>query len=269
VLFLTFTVHEGEKTVSVYYLDLLMPVQVIRDILKTNAKQDIAVLFICDKNIVPGRTHGETVWSYNESLEALQILTDGRIHVFDGESVKEWHYEPFDKGDFRNAGNRTLHIGSTIDVAGMEIIELDHRGRALPEHNIAIRFTHAKFWEKPEEPKHNGFNQGGYTGAWDEFFKQNFNHAWQQQYTNDFNRRTRQQQEYKVPPSPNGSGKRSDYEVLGLAHTATDAEIKSAYRRLMKENHPDKHPDNVEAATKRTQEINAAYASIRRVKGFK
>jgi DnaJ-domain-containing protein 1 len=64
-------------------------------------------------------------------------------------------------------------------------------------------------------------------------------------------------------------GKRSDYDILGLAHTATDAEIKSAYRRLMKENHPDKHPDNVEAATKRTQEINAAYASIRRVKGFK
>jgi hypothetical protein len=46
--------------------------------------------------------------------------------------------------------------------------------------------------------------------------------------------------------------------VLGVSEDATDEEIKAAYRRLMKEEHPDTH-DGEEAATARAAEINAAY----------
>lgn len=37
--------------------------------------------------------------------------------------------------------------------------------------------------------------------------------------------------------------KRDYYEVLGLARSATDDDIKKAYRRLSSAHHPDKHPD--------------------------
>ena len=52
--------------------------------------------------------------------------------------------------------------------------------------------------------------------------------------------------------------KRDYYEVLGLQKGASDDEIKKAYRRLAKENHPDLHPNDKEAEA-RFKEIGEAY----------
>jgi DnaJ like chaperone protein len=64
------------------------------------------------------------------------------------------------------------------------------------------------------------------------------------------------------------------YQALGLASSATDAEIKRAYRRLMSQNHPDKLagkglPESMrELAEERTREINTAYETIKEARGF-
>ena len=42
------------------------------------------------------------------------------------------------------------------------------------------------------------------------------------------------------------------YASMGLQKTATSEEIKKAYRQLALRNHPDKNPDNPEAAEKVT-----------------
>lgn len=52
--------------------------------------------------------------------------------------------------------------------------------------------------------------------------------------------------------------KRDFYEVLGIDKNASDADIKKAYRKLAKENHPDLHP-NDKGAEARFKEINEAY----------
>lgn len=55
------------------------------------------------------------------------------------------------------------------------------------------------------------------------------------------------------------------YRVLGVTHTATKAEIKKAYRKLMSQHHPDKlvskglPEEMMEMAKQKTQEIQAAY----------
>ncbi|MEZ5570631.1 MAG: co-chaperone DjlA [Halioglobus sp.] len=62
------------------------------------------------------------------------------------------------------------------------------------------------------------------------------------------------------------------YKALGVLNSASDKEVKRAYRKLMSENHPDKLiargvPEAmVKLATVRTQEIQAAYEMIRQTR---
>ena len=55
--------------------------------------------------------------------------------------------------------------------------------------------------------------------------------------------------------------KRDYYEVLGVSRTASDQEIKSAYRKLALQYHPDRNPDNPEAE-ERFKECSEAYAVL-------
>ena len=52
--------------------------------------------------------------------------------------------------------------------------------------------------------------------------------------------------------------KRDFYEVLGVSKTASEEEIKKAYRKLAKQYHPDLHPGDKEAEAK-FKEVNEAY----------
>ena len=55
--------------------------------------------------------------------------------------------------------------------------------------------------------------------------------------------------------------KRDYYEVLGVSKTATDAELKKAYRQLAKKYHPDINPGDKEAEAK-FKEASEAYAVL-------
>jgi len=58
------------------------------------------------------------------------------------------------------------------------------------------------------------------------------------------------------------------YKLLGVAPTATDEEIKQAYRALVRKYHPDKYAgtDLADMATEKMKEINAAYEQIQQMR---
>ncbi len=70
------------------------------------------------------------------------------------------------------------------------------------------------------------------------------------------------------PPAPVADGERSPHEVLGVRPDATAEEIRAAYQRLMRENHPDRVADMSQeirdVAERRSKEINRAYDRLKR-----
>lgn len=59
------------------------------------------------------------------------------------------------------------------------------------------------------------------------------------------------------------------YEILGIKRSASDAEVKKSYRRLMNQHHPDKlvskglPEEMIQMATEKTQQIKAAYDMVK------
>lgn len=64
---------------------------------------------------------------------------------------------------------------------------------------------------------------------------------------------------------------KNPYEILGVSESATDDEIKEAYRKLAKKYHPDRYIDDglKEMATEKMQQINEAYDLIKDMRAGK
>lgn len=86
--------------------------------------------------------------------------------------------------------------------------------------------------------------------------------------------RRQRQKRYQQTSSNNQSNDIGAYQVLEISSSATEQEIKQAYRKLMNKYHPDKlvqqnlSPSELEKATKHAQTIQGAYAYLKQLRGF-
>ncbi len=80
---------------------------------------------------------------------------------------------------------------------------------------------------------------------------------------------------YRGGAGPSRPSLAQAYQVLGVSESASNPEIKKAYRKLMSEHHPDKlaargvPEEMIRMATEKTAEISKAYEMIKENRGFK
>lgn len=95
--------------------------------------------------------------------------------------------------------------------------------------------------------------------------QQRFNYQYQYQ-------QNQYQQQDRQPYRRERSSLKDAYEVLGLDSSASDEEVKRAYRRLMSQNHPDKlvakglPEEMMKLAKEKTQKITKAYETIQQAR---
>ena len=136
-----------------------------------------------------------------------------------------------------------------------------------------------QFYFKDAEPSENSnrsnsnqkhkqeSNQQKQEKAYDEY-KQNHGDSKQEDsksYQND--QSSKQQQSHGSKYDRFFSG--NYYAVLGVEKDSTFSQIKSAYMKLIKEYHPDLHPENEEEFTKIAQKINEAYEYFKKMNSNK
>lgn len=88
--------------------------------------------------------------------------------------------------------------------------------------------------------------------------------------------RSHQQNRYQPPPRQVYADEVADaYRLLAVEKSATDAEVKKAYRQLMSQHHPDKLLSKglpeamIKVATEKTQSIQRAYEIVCKARGMK
>ncbi|MDE0046050.1 MAG: DnaJ domain-containing protein [bacterium] len=71
-----------------------------------------------------------------------------------------------------------------------------------------------------------------------------------------------------------GDSSGDPYEILGVSAEASDQDVKAAYRKLLRENHPDRvtaqglPEEFIEVANRKMAEINAAWDRIKKERGL-
>ncbi len=79
----------------------------------------------------------------------------------------------------------------------------------------------------------------------------------------------------QLPNQPNTKASENSFAILGVREDATNDEIKTAYRALIREHHPDKlvaaglPPEFIAVANEKMKRINVAYDEVCKTKGIK
>ena len=209
--------------------------------------------------------HDQAVLHFREGLKLDPEHTackQGHKLIKALEKKKKKGQDAYDNSDYTAAINHwtaALEMDPTHEAFNRPLeLTLAKAYSKLPDHGAAIRILNAHL--EAQESLDGLWAMGEALQAadrYDEAVRQ-FQRA-VDVATDDVQQEARQKLQ-QAQVALKQSKEKNYYKVLGLAsRSATDKEIKKAYRDLARMWHPDKNPDNVEEAEKMFQDIGEAY----------
>lgn len=263
----------GQK-IAVIVVNRPLRLDRIRARYESNTAQSIHTLYLLDQAMLPS-DHGEIeapAW-----MLALHNLTNGRIYAYQGEE-RSVTIRPLHLGWKWRSKLRVAQYGEAVDVENLTLRNTEATVGATTDTYATADFNEGVFWKK-QEPR--GAEQNYYSWRtwrysersarqqqeqttydqetwepWEEFNRRYGSAGHYTEYTDSYHQR-------QAPPRTSAtSSDRTHYITLGVSMGASLDEIKQAYRRKARENHPDLHPEQREKYTAKMADINAAFEAI-------
>jgi hypothetical protein len=260
------------KRVAVYVINRAIRLPEIRERLEENTARRLHTLFIVDGRMMPAE-NAEVEPPY--WMAALHALTHGRVYAYwcEGREVTirpvhmDWKW-----GD----SPRTAEYGPLIELNALRAETTLCTSKYITGHYAIADFGEGQFWKKRDPMDHRQYKyswrQWSYQSSrkqraeepqadwepWDEF-NRHYGDVGGYEHYRSFRGKER------PPRKTTFVVTTREYAVLGLSISASYDEVKQAYRRKARENHPDLHPNEKEKYTARMAEINAAFEAISRL----
>lgn len=273
------------KRVAIYVINRALRLPEIRERYEQNTRRKIHTLFLVDGRMLPQQQMDTTPPPW---MNALHMLTQGRVYAYacDRRAVEirpvhiEWRW---------GSSSRRIELGKPVNVAELRPSSVTTGAHQMDGTFATADFGEGAFWKKrdPNEGRQFDFSwrnwSFGGTGKaqqqeetpdwdpWDEFQRQygdagDFMGADRDRGFNfDFDNYG-QTGQARAKTRGRRSAQPHHYTTLGLSMSSsiTLDEVKSAYRRKARENHPDLHPTEKDKYTERMALINAAFEAISR-----
>ncbi|HYO89790.1 MAG TPA: J domain-containing protein [Candidatus Limnocylindrales bacterium] len=262
----------GGQQVAIYVVNYGIRSADLDEQLSTNTAQKVFSLYVLDGRMLPEEN---VLTEPPHWMGALHEVLEGRVYGYwcNGRAVTirpvhfEWRW-----GDDR----RRIVYGPPVEWGQVRPAFVHSGSNYLSGLFATADFGEGAFWKQrdPNSGRQRKYSwrewsfgqkpaSAGASANADEEFKRHYGDVSGEEAR--FRRKQRAEREQRrqrpaaPPPAPH-----KHYQVLGVNHTASADEVKRAYRRMARENHPDLHPAEREKYNLRMAEINAAFEAINR-----
>ncbi len=250
------TVNTWTGTVMhVHLLDEPARARHLKRILSESTRVGIGTLFILDAALLP--QDGETI-DPDEGLQALHALFRDKIYTYrqtpDGMKIGQVHFKLFGRGSELEAW-----YGPDVSIKHLPCYRVwVKQPQAIRGDWLVANFGSEAFWK-----------QADYAAGRDAFRKQQARAGGNTQYYTWSNSSWTETpgQGFRTPAEKPESELDRCYELLGLKRGASDEEVKTAFRKLAREFHPDVSKLPKEEAEARFKKLYAAYRFIKTASG--
>lgn len=219
------------KLVVIFLLDVIPSTRILKKAIGDNTRQGIYTLFIMASGLLPGDRVSTQIPTY---LHTLHTLYHGKVYAYQTDGARLSVFPVRFQTTPGAGAERQVSYGAALDAYHLTC------------NHIETSYPIQGFWAIANFQTH---------AAW-EATRFRFERFQARQSHSDYTHRQPSSQAF-TPTT------RKRYcQVLGISPEAPEEEVRQAYRRLARQNHPDLNTSP--GAKERMQEINIAYRELMR-----